>query len=81
MKLSSVQIQELVDLLEKEAAIEVEEQVEKALEKQYSNAASSSSNADDKKSLNGKLKIPEMPQVEKTVPPNEEVKKPKSKVL
>ena len=83
VQLSSSQIQELVDLLEKEAAIEVEEQVEKALEKEYSNNAASSSvtNTEDKKGLNEKLKIPEIPQVEKTVPPSEEAKKPKTKVL
>lgn len=80
VQLSSDQIQELVDLLEKEAAIEVEEQVEKALGKEYSNASSSSSK-DDKKGSNGKLNIPKIPEVEKTVPPNEDVKKPNSKVL
>lgn len=84
VQLSSLQIQELVDLLEKEAAIEVEEQVEKALEKEFSNKAHASSSiteSEDKNKSNEKLKIPKLPNVDKAVPPSEEVGKSKSKVL
>lgn len=81
MKLSSTQISELIDLLEKEAAIEIEEQVEKALEKD--SAASKEAAADEGKRSNvDKLKIPNIPpEAEKTIPLSEETNKTKSKTV
>ncbi|KAK7597905.1 hypothetical protein V9T40_014861 [Parthenolecanium corni] len=83
MNLSSTQISELIDLLEKEAAIEIEEQVEKALDKD--SAASKEAAADEAKKSNAeKLKMPNTcipPEAEKTIPLSEDAKKSKSKTL
>lgn len=70
--------------MEKEAAIEVEEEVEKALEKEYSSknqAQTSKVESGSKRSENEKLKIPDISEVEKTVPKSEDVSKSNSKVL
>lgn len=81
MKLSSTQISELIDLLEKEAAIEIEELAEKALDKD--GAASKEAAADESKRSNAeKLKIPNIPpEAKKTIPLSEEANKTKSKTL